>query len=89
MKRIKGVSNERYHETAARWLLTASPSDLTKMTEPELAAWQWRHKPGDAAFVMADREFQRRAQRRDLVVGILGVVLGVALSTAATYFLGK
>jgi hypothetical protein len=87
--KAKGVSDEQFHEASAKWLLSASPSDLSKMSEAELAAWQWRQTPGGAAFAMAEREFQKRAQAKELRVGLLGAIGGAIIGALITYLLSQ
>lgn len=87
--KFKAVSKAHLNEVSAKWLLSASPSDLAKMSESELAVWQLRQSPGGAAFTMAEREFQKRAQAKELRFGLLGAFGGAIIGAAITYFLSK
>jgi len=62
---------------------------LRKLSAEGLAAWQVGWKPTSAKWLLAEKEWERRAieesakwQRYAILMGMLGVVLGAGLSWA-------
>ena len=67
---------------------------LRKLSSEGLAAWQAGWKPTTAKWLLAEKEWERRAmaesarwQRYAALMGLLGVVVGAALSWAVGYLL--
>ena len=62
---------------------------LKGLSQDELAAWQSRRDAGSAKWILAEKEWERRArvedakwQRYSALIGLLGVVVGAILSLA-------
>jgi hypothetical protein len=71
-----------------------TPGQLRKLSTEGLAAWQVGWKPTSAKWLLAEKEWARRAmeesarrQRYANLMGLLSVVVGAALSLAVGYLL--
>ena len=69
---------------------------IARLSDKELAAWQFEHQPGTPQYIIADHEWQRRltlqqvrAAYRTAWIGVAGTLLGTALGALIGWWLAK
>ncbi len=73
-------------EGFAKVRLAATPRDLARKSDTDLALWQSQYQPGSREYLSADREWNRRltasqvsAMKFAAVVGVCGTLLGAVV----------